>query len=117
MLWNCYFRNCYLCGKVQTVKNLVDSAYGLGSASAECVASSILKTKMKKENIFRGDKFMIATHGKPLTIVAGTQNKKSDHAGLNQVSFGTMMELFKCLELSQHQIKKKLFRIEKESCV
>ena len=37
----------HLCGKVQTVKSLVDSGYGLVSASAEPVASSILKTKLK----------------------------------------------------------------------
>ena len=66
---------------------------------------------MKLENIFRGEKFMIATHGlfllfNCLTIVAGTQVKKSDHVGLNQVSFGTLMQLIKCLEQSQYQTKK-----------
>ena len=66
----------HLCGKVQIVKNLVDAAYGLGSASAERVAARILKTKMKQENIFRSEKLKIASHGKPLTIVAGTQHKK-----------------------------------------
>ena len=60
---------------------------------------------MKQDNIFRVEKFTIDTHGKPLTTVR-IQNKKSDHAGLNQVSFETIMELFKCLELSQHQNKK-----------
>ena len=102
-------RIVHLCGKVQTVKNLVDSAYGLISPSAESVVSSILKTKMKQENIFRGEKFMIelfTSKNNCLTIVAETQDKKSDHAGLNQVSFGTILELFKRLELSQHQTKK-----------
>ena len=95
----------HLCGDVQAVKKLVDAAYELGSACAEHVASNILKTKMNQENIFRGKKYKIATHDKPLTIVAVTQDKKSDHA-LNKVSFGTIKELIKCFELSQHQTKK-----------
>ena len=82
----------HLCSDVQAVKNLVNAAYALGSASAECVASSILKTKMEKENIFRGEKFTIATHGKPLTIV---------------------IELMKYLELSQCKTKKCVLYLEK----
>ena len=91
---------------VQAVKNLVNAAYALGSASAERITSSILKTKMEKENIFRGEKFTIATHGKPLTIVAGTTDNKCDRANFSQVSFGTIIELIKCLELSQCKTKK-----------
>ena len=90
-------------GDVQTVKNLFDTAYGVGLASVEHIASSILKTKMEQKNI----------GGKPLPIVAGTEDKKSDSAGLNQVSFGTIMELIKCLELSQHQNKKCVLYLER----
>ncbi|XP_065666477.1 uncharacterized protein LOC136087513 [Hydra vulgaris] len=96
----------HLCSDVQAVKTLVNAAYALGSASAERVASSILKTKMEKENIFRGEKFTIATYGKPLTIVAGTTDNKCDRANFSQVSFGTIIELIKCLELSQCKTKK-----------
>ena len=104
----------HLYGKVQTVKNLVDLAYGLGSASAEGVASSILKY-MKQENIFRGEKFTIATHGKPLTIVAGTQDKKSDRDSLNQISFGTIMELIKCFFLKEILTLSKIVRVAVDS--
>ena len=62
----------HLCEKVQTVKKLIDAAYGLGSAGAKCVALSTSKTKMKQKNIFISEKFMIAMHGKQLNIVTGT---------------------------------------------
>ncbi|XP_065666873.1 uncharacterized protein LOC136087592 [Hydra vulgaris] len=96
----------HFCSDVQVVKNLVNAAYALGSASAVRVASSILKAKVEKENIFRGEKFTIATHGKPLTIVVGAKDNKCDLANFSQVSFGTIIELIKCLELSQGKTKK-----------
>ena len=52
MLWSYTSAIVQLRRNVQTVKNLVDAANTLRTASAEHVASSILKTKMKQEYIF-----------------------------------------------------------------
>jgi len=61
---------------------------------------------MESESISRGQQFQLSTQGYPLNIVAGTQDKKTDRIELKQVSFGTVMELLKSLELSRNQNKK-----------
>jgi len=61
---------------------------------------------MESESISRGQQFQLSTQGYPLNIVAGTQDKKTDRIELKQVSFGTVMELVKSLELSRNQNKK-----------
>ena len=66
----------------------------------------IIKQKMESESISRGQQFQLSTQGSPLNIIAGTPDKKTDRIELKQVSFGTVMELVKSLELSKNQTKK-----------
>ena len=61
---------------------------------------------MESESISRGQQFQLSTQGYPLNIVAGTPDMKTDRIELKQVSFGTVMELVKSLEISRNQIKK-----------
>ena len=61
---------------------------------------------MESESISRGQQFQLSTQGSPLDIVAGNPDKKTDRIKLKQVSFGTVMELVKSLELSRNQNKK-----------
>ncbi|XP_065667907.1 uncharacterized protein LOC136088157 isoform X2 [Hydra vulgaris] len=95
----------HICTESRAVNNLIEAAEQLGPKYLERVASGILKHKMEAENICRGQKFQLATQGSPLNIVVGTPDKKTDRIELKQVSFGTVMELVKSLELSKNQTK------------
>ena len=64
-----------------------------------------LKHKMETKNICRGQRFQLTTQGSSPNIVHWTPEKKINRIELKKVSFGTIMELVKSLELSKKQTK------------
>ena len=74
--------------------------------SPEQVAAGIIKMKMERESIEKGEQFKLSTGGNPLFITAGVSDIKTKRATLKQISFQTIMELSNVLELSKNKTKK-----------
>ena len=74
--------------------------------SSEQVAAGIIKIKMKRESIEKGEQFKLSSGGNPLFITAGVSDIKTKRASLKQISFQTIMELSNVLELSKNKTKK-----------
>ncbi|XP_065681027.1 uncharacterized protein LOC124817657 isoform X2 [Hydra vulgaris] len=62
------------CCSSQAVLNLINLSENLGPTSCEQVASSIIKNKMEREGIERGQSFKISTGGNPLSLTVGTKD-------------------------------------------
>ena len=74
--------------------------------SPEQVAAGIIKIKMERDSIEKGEQFKLSTGGNPLFITAGVSDIKTKRATLKQISFQTIMELSNVLELSKNKTKK-----------
>ena len=94
------------CMKSQAVSNIIEIAESLEQPSSEQLAAAIIKNKMKRENIEKGEQFKLSTGGNPLFITAGISDTKTKRAPLKQISFQTIMELSNILDLSRNKTKK-----------
>ena len=81
-------------------------AVSLEQPSSEQVAAAIIKNKVERENIEKGEQFKLSTGGNPLFITAGISDTKTKRAPLKQISFQTIMELSNILDLSRNKTKK-----------
>ncbi|XP_065666281.1 uncharacterized protein LOC136087437 [Hydra vulgaris] len=109
-------RVAHICTERRAVNNLIEASEQLGPKYLERVASGILKHGWKLK-IFVVDR----SFSWLLNIVVGTPDKKTGRIELKQVSFGTVTELVKSLELSKNQTKnfcsKYRSSIETQTCI
>ena len=65
------------CSPSTAVLNMIFLAISLGSLQAEQVAAGLLKNKMDKDNIQKGEVFLLSTGGKKLQVQVGCSDNKS----------------------------------------
>ena len=88
------------------MENIVSISESLGDKGSEQITSTLLKNKMERDNIERGEQFKLSTGGNSLNVTVGTSDIKSKRKTVNQISFQTIMELSNVLELSENKTKK-----------
>ena len=88
------------CSPSTAVLNMIFLAISLGSLQAEQVAAGLLKNKMDKENIQKGEVFLLSTGGNKLQVQVGCSDNKSKRKSVNQISLQLVKELQIVLELS-----------------
>ena len=88
------------CSPSTAVLNMIFLAISLGSLQAEQVAAGLLKHKMDKENIQKGEVFLLSTGGNKLQVQVGCSDNKSKRKSVNQISLQLVKELQIVLELS-----------------
>ena len=74
------------CSPSTAVLNMIFLAISLGSLQAEQVAAGWLKNKMDKENIQKGEVFLLSTGGNKLQVQVGCSHNKSKRKSVNQIS-------------------------------
>ena len=88
------------CSPSTAVLNMIFLAISLRSLQAEQVAAGFLKNKMDKENIQKGEVFLLSTGGNKLQVQVGCSHNKSKRKSVNQISLQLVKELQIVLELS-----------------
>ena len=101
------------CSKSTAVKNLTSLTLEQGMHSAEQVASSIIKEKMNKEQVYSGDLFYLSHCGKPQIIRVGHPENKGDRNQIPQISFETFKQLRINLDLSNRGTRKLISTLNK----
>ena len=101
------------CNPSTTVSNLIFLAISLGSLQAEQVAAAIIKNKMKKDDIQKGDVFSLSTGGNKLQVQVGCSDNKSKRNSIQKISLQLVKELQIVLELSLNKTSQLISTLRK----